>query len=233
MSSDEPARQDAPTEDVAVRMPEIASYESVPVEGDDWLDEAEELPRRPRRRLFSPVSLAMLGVLVTACGFIGGVLVEKGQTSSGSSSGAAPASLSSRFAGLRGGASAGSSTAGGSGGPSAASGARGRPVAGQVAYLRGKTLYVTTAEGNTIRVTTSAGTNVTKTVKAPVDGIHPGETVTVTGTTGANDTIAAESISAGAGGALGALFGGSSPGTGTPQSGGAGGGEPSLFGKGG
>ena len=48
---------------------------------------------------------------------------------------------------------------------------------GQVAYLSGSTLYVTNAEGNTIKVTTSPASTVTKTVKADVKGIHPGETV--------------------------------------------------------
>ena len=54
----------------------------------------------------------------------------------------------------------------------------------QVAYISGNTLYVTTAEGNTVKVTTSPATTVTKTVKATVAGIHPGETVTVTGASG-------------------------------------------------
>ncbi len=44
----------------------------------------EELARRPRRRLLgtggNPIPLALLGVLLIACGFIGGVLVEKGQS---------------------------------------------------------------------------------------------------------------------------------------------------------
>ena len=72
-----------------------------------------------------------------------------------------------------------------------------RPTAGTVAYLAGSTLYVTNSEGNTVKVTTSAGTSVTKTVKASVKDIHPGETVTVTGATGSNGALSAESISVG------------------------------------
>ncbi|MGA9285822.1 MAG: hypothetical protein WBV85_10310, partial [Solirubrobacteraceae bacterium] len=58
---------------------------------EQWLEESAEpeLPRRPRRRLLTPIPLALTGVLLIACGFIGGVLVEKGQSSSSSSSGAA------------------------------------------------------------------------------------------------------------------------------------------------
>jgi hypothetical protein len=206
-------------------------------EQDDWLEDPEELPRRPRRRLLGaggrPV-LALLSVLLIACGFIGGVLVEKGQSSSSSSSAGTAASLASRFAALRGGTSnagagagAGASTgaSGGSGGL-LGSGA-GRPTAGTVAYVSGKTLYVTNAEGNTVKVTTSAGTSVTKTVKADIAGIHPGETVTVTGATGANGAVNAEAISVGSGSGLRALLGGLG-GRGASKRGG--GGEASLFG---
>jgi hypothetical protein len=212
---------------------------------DEWLEDAAELPRRPRRRLLgvggNPLALALVGVLLCACGFIGGVLVEKGEGSSSSpAAGGAAASLASRFAALRGGSSgsSGRSTGGGSGGIASLFGAGGseRPTAGTVAYLAGSTLYVTNSEGNTVKVTTSAGTSVKKTVSSSVKGIHPGETVTVTGTNGAGGAISAESISVGSGGAgLAALFGGASGG------GGSGGGgsssssskEPSLFGNGG
>jgi hypothetical protein len=115
---------------------------------------------------------------------------------------------------------------------------------------------VTDAEGNTVKVTTSPASTVTKTVQSNVKGIHPGETVLITGAAGANGTISAESIRVGAGGGggggLGALFGGSSGSAGAAgesssaagesssaaggrsgSGGGGGGGEPALFGKGG
>ncbi len=204
----------------------------------------EELPRRPRRRLLgaggNPLALALIGVLLTACGFIGGVLVEKGQSSPSSSPTGVAASLASRFRALRGGAAAGPAA---TGGPAGASAGFTRPTAGTVAYLAGSTLYVTNAEGNTVKVKTSGGTSVTKTVNARLKGIHPGETVTVTGTTGADGAISAESISvgssagglaalfAGAGAAAGARGGGGS--SSSSSSGGGGGGGPSLFGSGG
>jgi hypothetical protein len=221
----------------------MPQHEPVTVdEQDEWLEDPDELPPRPRRRLLgtgaNPIFLALLGVLAIACGFIGGVLVEKSQTSSGSAAGAT-AGLASRFAALRGGASGTTTRSGAAGaaggffGAGAGAGA-GRPTSGTVAYLAGSTLYVTNAEGNTVKVKTSAGTSVTKNVKASVTGIHPGETVTITGAAAANGTVNAESISVGtSGGALSALFGGSgarsSSGKGT---GGASSGEPSLFGGG-
>jgi hypothetical protein len=108
-------------------------------------------------------------------------------------------------------------------------------------------LYVTDPEGNTVKVKTSATSTISKTVKADVKGIHPGETVIVTGNAGANGAISAESIrigEAGGSGGLGALFGGggglSGAGRGSGgRAGNAGGGNntggssegPVLFGK--
>jgi hypothetical protein len=216
-------------------MPEqqsVMSHEEPVADRDEWLQDQEELPRRPRRRLVAgnPIVLSLLGVLLIACGFIGGVLVEKGETSSSSSTGSA-ASLVSRFRALRGAAGAGAGAS--SGAASSSPGGFTRPTAGTVAYLAGSTLYVTNSEGNTIKVTTSPGTSVTKTVKASIDGIHPGETVTITGETAKNGTVDAESISVGGGGGLAALLGGLGGGTRAGRGAGTGGGaEPSLFGGG-
>jgi hypothetical protein len=245
MSHEEPTVHDAPAPEVAVHpapgttvpVTEAPVYEPIERE-DEWLDDRVELPGRPRRRLLSPAPLALLAVLLSACGFIGGVLVEKGQSASGST-GAGASGLSSRLAALRarGAGGAGGGVNGG-GGRSPAGGGGSRPVAGQVAYINGSTLYVTNAEGNTIKVTTSVGTSVSKMVKTSVHAIHPGETVTVTGASAASGAISAESISVGsAGGGFAALLGGSGvgSGSGSPTGGGASGGagEQALFGKGG
>jgi len=244
MSNEESAIRDTRAQSTVVQAQETAAYEPIERE-DEWLDEPTELPRRPRRRLLTPIPIALLGVLLIACGFIGGVLVEKGQTSTSSGSSAGAASLASRFAALRGGASSTSTrsgtrsgTSGGLPGSGDGGGLVAGLVAGQVAYFSGSTLYVTNAEGNTVKVTTSAGTSVSKTVKASVKGIHPGETVAVTGATGKNGTVSAESIRVGSSGGSGlaALFGGSSSGSGSDTSGGnrsGAGGGPALFGNGG
>lgn len=231
--------QEHPAVDDQTMTPEPLAYE--PLEQDeDWLDEPEELPRRPRRRLLTPLPLTLLAVLLTACGFIGGVLVEKGQSSSSSAAGGA-GGLAARFAALRGGASATGARSGSAAGAAdtlfgAGAGAGGGRTAGQVAYLAGSTLYVTTAEGNTVKVGTSAGTTVTKTVSSHLKAIHPGETVTVIGAGGKDGAISAESISVGSSsGGLAALFG--SAGGARSGSSGSGGesskGAPALFGNGG
>jgi hypothetical protein len=87
---------------------------------------------------------------------------------------------------------------------------------------------------------------VTKTVKTSIEAIHPGETVIVAGSSGANGAISASSIRVGStagglGGGAAVLFGGSTRGAGaggtssTSTSAGStasGAGEPQLFGKG-
>jgi hypothetical protein len=251
----------AGAEPAALASKPIADEEAyAPVAPGDWGQEPGELLPRPRRRLLgagaSPIPIALLGVLLLACGFIGGVLVEKGQTSS-TAGGAGDAA---RLAALRGGSAASASTAastsggaagagaaagGGFGGRFAGAGAAGGATIGEVSYISGSTLYVSGTEGNTVKITTSAASSITKTVKSSVHGIHPGETVIVRGSKGADGVVSAESISvsaAGAGtGGIGALFGGGAgargggtgaSGDGTGASAGSGGAaESALFGK--
>jgi hypothetical protein len=223
----------------------------------------DELPHRPRRRLLgtggNPLQVALLGVLLLACGFIGGVLVEKSQTTA---AGATAGAAASRLAALRGFAAGGAgaressgagasgagantnagSASGGSAGaePGFGGGPRGRAggglggaTIGEVAYISGDTLYVSGFEGNTVKVKTSAASSVTKTVKTSVHDIHPGDTVVVRGTKSAGGALSAESVSVnGGGGALGGLFGGGGSEAGAARRGsGAAGGEPTLFGR--
>jgi hypothetical protein len=201
-----------------------------PIEQEQWLGDSQELPPRPRRRLLTPLPLALAGMLLIACGFIGGVLVEKRQTSSGPSAG-----TSSSFSALRsalGGASGARSAGTGTGAGGFFGRLGGGATIGQVAYVHGATLYVTNTEGNTMKVSTSEASTVSKTVKASVRQIHPGETVTVIGEKGTGGAIVARSISVGsaAGGGLGAFLPGSSTGGSHTGTGGTAGEGQSLFG---
>jgi hypothetical protein len=199
---------------------------------DEWLEEPEELPRRPRRKLLSPVPAVLLVVLLVAMAFFAGVKVEKGQSSSSRSSGF-PAGL----AALRGAGSGSSSssrtttgttTGAGGGFPSGggfpgAGGPSGGLTTGEVSYVSGSTLYVNGGE-NTVKVSAPAGTKVSKTVATSVHSIHPGDTVVVRGSKGADGNVTASSISISSTGS----------GTGTSSSGGSSGaGAPAqLFGSG-
>ena len=215
----------------------VLDYESVE-EDEGWEEEPELLSRRPRRRLLAPIPLALIAVLLIACGFLAGVEVQKAQTSSTSGAGAGLASRLAAFgAGSPNAASAGrAGAAAGSGSTGAASafpGAGrlgGAVTTGEVSYVRGNTIYVANSQGNTVKVSTTAGSKVTKTVATHTNSIHPGDTVVVLGTQNKNGAISASSVSVGASG-LGGLTaaGGSSSNTGAS---GAGGAAATLFGSG-
>ncbi len=206
---------------------------------DDWVEEYEEdLPHRPRRRLVTPFNLSLLGVLLVAGGFIAGVLVEKGQTTSTTSAASGVAGLARR-AGLTGSGATGAGAAarslfGGGGGANA--------TTGTVSLNNHGTLYITDSEGNTIKVVQASGGTVTRTDVGSVSAIHPGDTVIVSGPKASDGTVTATSIratAANAAGGFASLFGGgggaspsgssssSSSGSGSSSSG-----TPSLFGPG-
>lgn len=197
-----------------------------------WIDPVDELPPRPRRRLLTPLTGALLAVVLTACGFVAGVLVEKGQTGTGGTAGAAAGLRRGGF-GLGAAASTGSAAGAGS---AAAAGARANATIGQVANVQGRTLYVTTTSGDTVAVKVPAGETLTRATTASVAAVHPGDTVIVQGATGPDGSVTASSVrataanaSTGGFGGLGGL-GGGRPAGGSGASGG--GGINSLFGGG-
>ncbi len=218
-----------PTQDA--RADEEAQLDYGPEAQDDWIEEPEDLPRRPRRKLLSPVPAVLLVILLLTGAFFAGVKVEKGQSSSSTSSGF-PAGLAA-LQGAGGGSSSSSRTSGSSrtgtttgggfpsgGGLPGAGGASGGFTTGEVSYVSGSTLYVNSGE-STVKVSAPAGTKVSKTVSTSVHSIHPGDTVLVRGSQGANGSVTASSISI------------SSTGSGTGLSGSSGGGAAAqLFGSG-
>ena len=64
--------------------------------------------------------------------------------------------------------------------------------------IKGSTLYVTDS-GPTVLVHTSPASRVTKSVSGTVQTIHPGDTVTVTGTQAKNGSYTAAAIAIGGG----------------------------------
>jgi hypothetical protein len=208
----------------------------------DWLDEQDELPRRPRRKLLSPVPVTLFVTLLLIGAFFAGVEVQKGQGSSSAAGGG----LASTFAALRA-ARAGSSGATGTSGATGGSGASrgfapgglgggGGAMTGEVSYVSGSTLYVVSGE-STVKVHAPDGTKVSKTVSANVHGIHPGDTVVVRGSKGTNGSVTASSINIGSAGSALGLFGAGLGSGGSPSSSGSGGSNgggatPQLFGPG-
>jgi len=176
----------------------------------------EPAPRRAaRRRLVTPLTTVLCGLLLATAGFIAGVQVQKGQADN-----------------LTAGAGAGGPTApagfGGSPNGAAGGGAGGGevPTVGSVANKKGSTLYVDDADGTTVRVKTNAQSKVTRTAATGVRGIYPGDSVIVQGTKDKDGNIVATQITAtsksaaASGGGLRQAFGGGAPpGGGAPSSG--------------
>jgi hypothetical protein len=166
----------------------------------------EELPPRPRRRLLTPLTGALLGLFLAALGFVVGVLVEKGQAGGGTAADAGPAGLrGAGGAGARQGAAGRAAFFGGQAG--------GGGTTGQVSNVRGSTLYVQDTQGNTIKVMLPAGAGVTRTTNSSVRAIHPGDSVVVQGAQRKDGSISATSIrataaSVGGSAAISQLFGG-------------------------
>ena len=59
----------------------------------------------------------------------------------------------------------------------------------------GANVYITTSDGSTVKVATSSSSKVTKSVDAALNDLKAGDTIVVQGTTDADGTIAASSIS--------------------------------------
>jgi hypothetical protein len=183
---------------------------------DDWEPEEESLPKRPRRRLVTPVSATLAGALVAALGFIGGVEVQKGQGDGGTGNGGNAALASAGGAGVGGAGRGGFSRGAGAGGGGGAAGqfdgggpggAAANATVGSVANKKGSTLYVKDSDGNLIRVKTTSHSKINRTASTSPGAIHPGDTVIVQGTTAKDGTVTATQVNATASGARSGLAG--------------------------
>ncbi len=151
-------------------------------------------PARPRRKLVTPLTAGLCGVLVAAAGFVAGVQVQKG-TESGAASGATAAR--GGLAGAGGGGAGGAAGARGGATADAAGGAQQDvPTFGTVANKKGATLYVKDADGTTVRVKTNAQSKVTRNAAASPKGIYPGDSVVVQGTKDRSGNLVATQITA-------------------------------------
>jgi hypothetical protein len=233
MSDDDMHASDLPGAERATALDDDPGLEYDSAVEDDWQTEPDELPPRRRRKLLSPVPLALLAALLIAAGFLAGVEIEKGQAGSGSSASGFAGIAALRAKGTAAGG-AGTSSRGSAGSlPSFAGLGGGALTSGEVSYVSGDTLYVTDSEGTTIKVKAPAGTKVSKTVSTAVHSIHPGETVVVRGAGHSDGSVTADSISVGSGAALASSGTGGSGSTASGGSGASGGGStPQLFGSG-
>lgn len=137
------------------------------------------------------------------------------------------------------GGAAGGATAGGPGAATATGGggaAAGGTTIGQVANVRGSTLYVETSDGTTVAVRVGSTAKVQRLSHSSVGGVHPGDTVVVSGSARSDGSVRATDVQAAANG-LSLGFGGLRSGAGASGAGGGtrnSGGDPvdQLFGGG-
>jgi len=167
-----------------------------PQAAEGWYEEPDELPPRPRARFFTPLTVVLMLIVFAACGFVGGVLVQKNQGSS--TTGFTAASTSSRFGAGATGASGASGARGGFGSRFASlfgGGAAGAGTAiGTVTDISGNKLYVTTAAGTMTEVITTPESKITKSESVGRNSIRPGDSVVVTGVTGNTGALTASTV---------------------------------------
>ncbi len=175
-----------------------------PYDGDD--DEPEFSPR-PRKRAH-PLTFVLVALVLAAAGFLGGVAYQKHAGGSSSSNSASTALAA--FA-RRAGATGGTGAPAGAGGGAAGAGAGGRfggATIGTVKLVDGRNVYVTDTNGNIVKVTTTDASQLSKTDPATTKDIAPGETVVVRGTTNADGSVTATSLTATPAGSGGGFGGG-------------------------
>jgi len=185
---------------------------------DDELVPVEDIVADPtlvtelrRRRAITPVTRALLVIVLAAGAFLGGVLVQKSQTKSTSTS-APPAGVPANIAALFGGAT--TTTVAGSGGSATATATQ---TFGTIKLVDGKNVYVSDAQGNVTKVATNGSTKITVNQNAAVNKLKPSTSVIVQGTRGSDGTITATSVSETAAGGQarpGGFGGGAFPGGG-------------------
>ena len=191
---------------------------SDPTELDDDLVPITDLEPDPalvgeiqRRRAVTPLTRGLLAVVIAGGAFLGGVLVERSQAKTTSSS-ALPAGVPANIAALFGGARTSTTVAGaGAGGTTGAT-----QTFGTIKLVDGKNVYVSDAQGNVVKIATNAKTKITVSQAASIAKLKPSTSVIVQGTTATDGTVTATSISqTAAGGGLGGggfpSFGGGAP----------------------
>jgi hypothetical protein len=153
---------------------------------------AGELLARRRKRL-PLLTLALIVLAAAAAAFLGGIEAQKHWGKSSTSSSGLPAAAAAAFASR--GFPSGTSSPAGAGAFPGFGGAN--ATTGTVTLIKGATLYVTNAAGNTVLVKTSARSRVSKSVSGSVKTIHPGDSVTVTGSQNKDGSISARQVTIG------------------------------------
>jgi hypothetical protein len=146
-----------------------------------------------------PVITRFTVLLGLAALFMGGIIVGTYfQTSSGAATGGG-ATLSAFRSAASGQSTRGTGGASGFGGFGGSAGGLGAPVAsGQIKLIDGTNVYVTTETGSIVKVSTDGTTRIRKSSTLTVGQLKVGDTVSVSGSDGADGTVTATAINIGA-----------------------------------
>jgi hypothetical protein len=183
--------------------PEQETAESLYDDYDAGFGE-QRLPARARFRFLTPLTAALIALIVGGVGFFVGVRVEKSKAGSSSSGGASAFARAFGGTAAAGGTGAtasrtgatGAAGAGGAGGFASffGRGGAGAGTTGSVTAVDGNTLYVKETSGNTVKVKLTGSTTVSKTESVSKKKIYPGDEVTIAGATASGGTVNATSV---------------------------------------
>ena len=185
------------------------SWAGAPVEAvDDDLDLLAEVNHRPSR-----TTVLLVAGILAAVAFVGGAIVQKHYGGTSSSGQAVAGGFAGRgggagayggFGGFPGGGQAGGAATGGgaaagggtaAGGSAAGGAAAATPVVvGTVTKLSGTSLTVKNLGGKSVNVKVPEGATITLVAGKSLTTLKTGATVSVSGTTAANGTVTATSI---------------------------------------
>jgi hypothetical protein len=180
--------------------------EKIPGEGSDPVNDIFSGARDDRdlsemvARDGQPVITRFTLVLGVAALFLGGIIAGSYfQTANGSAATGAGAALASARTGAAGSSARGTGAASGFSGFGGGGGGFGAPVAsGQIQLIDGTNVYVTTQTGSIVKVATDATTRIRQSTTLTVKQLKVGDTVSVSGQSGADGTVTAASINVGA-----------------------------------
>jgi len=192
---------------------------SVEIADDESLVPVESLTPDPallnevqKKRVITPLTRVLLVLALASATFLTGVLVERSQAKTSTSS-ALPSGLAALF-----------NRQGQGTGGTATGGAAGGATIGTVKLIDGKNVYVSDSQGNVVKVVTNSATKVSVNHDGTVSDLAPSKSVVVQGTKRADGSVVASQISetSGFGGLGGGFPGGSGgfPGGAVPGAGG-------------
>jgi hypothetical protein len=150
-------------------------------------DIASHVRARVPLRWKSRTTLTLVSTGLIVAGFLGGLLVQKNF--------GATATTSTAFPGAAGGNGFGQGASAGAGGPGGATASSGSgATTGTVKLVDGNTVYLTTASGAIVTVKVSDSTALLLSQAAALEDLPAGAAITVQGTTAADGSITATTV---------------------------------------